>query len=136
MNAFTDITLDTWIQKKPIHNRLINLTKKFFSSLGYGDIEFPIPKSQHRIETKNVVIINIFGYESNQVHAISLSKESFENHTEILLMEILLIRKTINSATFMYNKAKHKEEGILLELFTIHWPWKNIYKPSWSFRRI
>ena len=50
------------------------------NSLDYGDIEFPVSKKDYsKIETKNSICINVFGYENGLVYPAHVSNGKFEN---------------------------------------------------------
>ena len=57
------------------------------ASLNHYGINFPVSrKSYHKIGTKNIISIKVFGFENQQAHLNYLSKEKFENHMEFLLI--------------------------------------------------
>ena len=50
-------------------------------------MKFPISKkSYQKIKTKTNIVINMFGHENKQVCPICRSKNSFENHLELMLL--------------------------------------------------
>ena len=81
--------------------------------LDYSGIEFPIlKKTYNKIEKKNGIRVNVFGYENKQPFPIHISKEDFEMELNLLLLESdgnkhYVLIKDFNS--FMYNQSKHKE---------------------------
>ena len=92
--------------------RIKKSDKEYINKLDYSGIEFPVATKQfNKIEKKNNIRINVFGYEENQPHPIYISKEKFEDH-----MELLLITENENKHyvlitdfnKFMSNITKHK----------------------------
>ena len=54
--------------------------KRVISDLAYDGIEFPVQeKDFSKIEEKNNIYINVFGYENELIFPICLSDEKFEN---------------------------------------------------------
>ena len=50
-------------------------------------IEFPAPeKDFNKIEVKNNMCINIFGYENGLIFPIYISEQKFENSIDLLLL--------------------------------------------------
>ena len=93
--------------------RIKKFDKEFIKKLDYSEIEFPITIKQiNKIEKKNSIRINVFGYEEKQPYPIYISDEKYEDH-----MELLLITKDENKHyvliedfnKFMYQQTKHKE---------------------------
>ena len=101
------------------------------SKLDYSEILFPVTiKQVNKIEQKNNIRINVFGYENNQLFPIYISKENFEDHMELLLITGETVRsegsfsypdpkigeflshyvliKDFNK--FMFSQTKHKEK--------------------------
>ena len=57
------------------------------NSLDYGDIEFPVSKKDYsKIEKKNSICINVFGYENGLVYPAHVSNGKFENYMDLLLI--------------------------------------------------
>ena len=84
------------------------------NELNYEGIEFPISqKHYNKVEKQNSIRINVFGYESKQPFPIHVSKETFKDQ-----MNLLLITKDEKKHydfikdfySFMYNQSKHKEK--------------------------
>ena len=75
--------------------------------------KFPVTQKQYnKVETQNGIAINIFGYEGKQPYPIYISKETFEDKVNLLLItkdenKHYILIKDFNS--FMYNQTKHKE---------------------------
>ena len=56
--------------------------------LNYNGIEFPISEKDYiKIEKKNGIRVNVFGYENKQPFPIHISKEDFERELNLLLLE-------------------------------------------------
>ena len=74
---------------------------------------FPVSQKQYqKIEKQNSIKINVFGYEEKQPYLIHISKETFEDQMNLLLItedekkHYVLIK---DFGKFMYNQSKHKE---------------------------
>ena len=87
--------------------------KKMINELNYDGIDFPLSqKHYNKVEKQNSIRINVFGYEDGQPFPIHISKETFEDQMNLLLItkdekkQYVLI-KDFNA--FMYNQSKHKE---------------------------
>ena len=93
--------------------RIKKSDKAYIERLDYSGIEFPVSIKQfNKIEKKNTIRINVFGYEEKQPYPIYLSKEEYEDHMELLLVtedenKHYVLIKDFNK--FMYNQTKHKE---------------------------
>ena len=62
--------------------------KSKIEKLDYSGIEFPISKKDYnKIEKKNRIRVNVFGYENKQPYPIHISKEDFEMELNLLLLE-------------------------------------------------
>ena len=58
--------------------RILKTDKKIAEKLNYGGIEFPVQeKDFSKIEVKNNMCINVFGYENGLVFLIYVSDEKF-----------------------------------------------------------
>ena len=63
------------------------MIKKTTEELNYDGIEFPIhEKYFNKIEMKNKICINIFGYESELIFSIHISDQKFEDLKDLLLL--------------------------------------------------
>ena len=74
---------------------------------------FPVSQKQYnKIEKQNSIRINIFGYENEEPYPIHISKETFEDQMNLLLItedekkHYILIK---DFDKFMYNRSRHKE---------------------------
>ena len=84
--------------------------KKMINELNYDGIDFPLSqKHYNKVEKQNSMRINIFGYENGQPFPIHISKETFEDQMNLLLItkDFNVLIKDFNA--FMYNQSKHKE---------------------------
>ena len=87
--------------------------KKMINELNYDGINFPLsPKHYNKVEKQNSIRINVFGYENGQPFPIHISKETFEDQMNLLLItkdekKHYVLIKDFNA--FMYNQSKHKE---------------------------
>ena len=69
-------------------------------------------KHYNKVEKQNSMRINVFGYEDGQPFHINISKETFEDQMNLLLItkdekKHCVLIKDFNA--FMYNQSKHKE---------------------------
>ena len=72
--------LDNLILQNNIQKELKKLTKKIAEKLDYDEIEFPVQeKDFNKIEVKNNVCINVFGYEDKFIFPIYVSNQKFED---------------------------------------------------------
>ena len=75
--------------------------------LNYEGFEFPLSqKHYNKVEKQNSIRINVFGYENGQPFPIHISKETFEDQMNLLLItkdekEHYVLIKDFNA--FMYN---------------------------------
>ena len=87
--------------------------KKMINELNYDGINFPLSqKHYNKVEKQNSIRINVFGYEDGQPFPIHISKETFEDQMNLLLItkdekKHYVLIKDFNA--FMYNQSKHKE---------------------------
>ena len=87
--------------------------KQMINELNHDGITFPVMQKQYnKIETQNSIRINVFGYENGQPFPIHISKETFKDQMNLLLItkdekKHYVLIKDFNS--FMYNQSKHKE---------------------------
>ena len=87
--------------------------KKKVNELNYDGVEFPVSQRHYnKVEKQNSIRINVFGYEYGQPFPINISKETFEDQMNLLLItkdekKHYVLIKDFNA--FMYNQSKHKE---------------------------
>ena len=63
------------------------MTKKIAEELNYDEIEFPIhEKDFNKIEIKNNICINAFGYENKLIFPIYISDQKFKHSMDLLLL--------------------------------------------------
>ena len=61
--------------------------KRSIEGLNYEGIEFPISqKHYNKVEKQNDIRINVFGYENGQLFPIHISKETFEDQMNLILI--------------------------------------------------
>ena len=88
--------------------------KQVIEGLNHKGIEFPVSQKQYnKIETQDSIRINVFGYEKRQPFPIHISKETFKEQMNLLLItkdekRHYVLIKDFNK--FMYNQSKHKEK--------------------------
>ena len=88
--------------------------KKMINELNYDGIDFPLSqKHYNKVEKQNGIRINVFGYEDGQPFPIHISKETFEDQVNLLLItkdekKHYVLIKDFNA--FMYNQTKHKNK--------------------------
>ena len=98
-------------EKNP--QRIKKEDKEMINELNYDGIVFPVSqKHYNKVEKQNNIRINVFGYEKGQPFPIHISKETFEDQMNILLItedekKHYVLIKDFNA--FMYNQSKHKE---------------------------
>ena len=79
--------LDILILQKSIQKELKKTDKKTTEKLDYDGIEFPMQeKDFSKIEVKNNICINVFGYENELVFPIYVSDQKFEDSIDLLLL--------------------------------------------------
>ena len=99
-------------EKNP--QRIKKEDKNTINELNYEGIEFPASqKHYNKVEKQNSIRINVFGYEKGQPFPIHISKETFEDQMNLLLIiedekKHYILIKDFNA--FMYNQTKHKEK--------------------------
>ena len=99
-------------EKNP--QRINKVDKEMINELNYEGIEFPVSqKHYNKVEEQNNIRINVFGYEKGQPFPIHISKETFEDQMNLLLItedekKHYVLIKDFNA--FMFNQTKHKEK--------------------------
>ena len=85
--------------------------KKKVNELNYDGVEFPVSQRHYnKVEKQNSIRINVFGYEDGQPFPINISKETFEDQMNLLLItkdekKHYVLIKDFNA--FTYNQSKH-----------------------------
>ena len=94
--------------------RILKTDKKTAKELNYDGIEFPVQeKDFNKIEVKNNICINVFGYENKSVFPIYISDQKFEDSMDLLLLidndksRFIYIKE---SDRFMFHKTKNKNK--------------------------
>ena len=95
----------TWITKED---------KKPANYLDYDGIEFPVQeKDFSKIETKNNICVNVFGYKNGLIFPIFVSDQKFENFIDLLLVtdgDISHYMYIKDFSRFMFHKTKNKNK--------------------------
>ena len=104
--------------------RIIKVDKKLVKDLNYKDIDFSLSKNDYgKIEERNNISVNIFFYENGLVFHVHISKQKFDDHIDLLLINDenkshYVYIKDFNR--YMFNKKKDKNKKTLLQmLFTM-----------------
>ena len=94
--------------------------KEFISNLDYDGIEFPVQeKDFSKIEVKNNICINVFGYENELVFPIYVSDQKFEDSMILLLLNnddkshYVCIK---NFDRFTFRKTRNKTKNGFVEV--------------------
>ena len=94
--------------------RIKKTDKKIAEELNYDEIEFPVQeKDFNKIEVKNNICINVFGYENRLVFPIYVSDQNFEDTMDLLLLidndksHYVYIK---DFDRFMFHKTKNKNK--------------------------
>ena len=89
--------------------------KKVISDLDYDRIEFPVKKKDFsKIEVKNNIWINVFGYENELVFPIYVSDQKFKDFMDLLLLidddklHYVYIKDFVR---FTFHKTKNKNKN-------------------------
>ena len=97
---------------KKYPERIKKIDKKLAEKLGYDEIEIPVQeKGFSKIEVKNNICINVFGYEDNLVFPIYISDQKFEDPLDLLLLiddnkSYYVTSKTLTDLCFTKQKKK------------------------------
>ena len=94
--------------------RIKKTDKKIAEKLDYDEIEFPVQEKYfNKIEVKNNIYINLFGYENGLVFPVYVSDRKFEDSMDLLLLidddksHYVYIK---NVDRFMFHKTKNKNK--------------------------
>lgn len=99
-------------QDKDLH-RIKKTDRNMVQELNYQSVEFSVTTKHYgKIEEKNNININVFGYEDKQFYLIYISKQNNEKVLNLLLIsdgqkKHYVLIKDFNR--MMCNKTKHKE---------------------------
>ena len=67
--------------------RILKNDKKIAEELNYDEIEFPIhEKDFNKVEIKNNICINLFGYENELIFPVYISDQKFEDSMDLPLL--------------------------------------------------
>ena len=67
--------------------RILKTDKKIAEKLDYDGIEFPVQEKYFsKIEVKNTICINVFGYEDKLVYPVYVSDQKFKDLIDLLLL--------------------------------------------------
>ena len=97
---------------KKYPERIKKIDKKLAEKLGYDEIEIPVQeKGFSKIEVKNNICINVFGYEDNLVFPIYILDQKFEDPLDLLLLiddnkPYYVTSKTLTDLCFTKQKIK------------------------------
>ena len=87
--------------------------KKMINELSYDGIDFPLSqKHYNKVEKQNSIRINVFGHENGQPFPIHISKETFKDQMNLLLITKDEKKCYVLIKDFMYNQWKHKERKL------------------------
>ena len=91
------------------------MKKKIAEKLDYDGIDFSVQeKDFNKIEVKNNIFINVFGYENRLIYLIFISDQKFEDSMNLLLVidddkSHYVYIKDFNRFMFPKTKNKNKE---------------------------
>ena len=103
---------------KEHQERIKKTDKKIAEKLDYDGIEFPEQeKDFSKIEVKNNICINMFGYENALVFPIYLPDQKFEDSIDLLLLidddkSIMCTSKILTDLCFTKQKIKTKDSFV------------------------
>ena len=94
--------------------RIKKTDKRIAEELNYDGIEFPVQeKDFNKIEIKNNIYINLFGYDNRFVFPIYISDQKFEDSMGLLLLtdnDKLRYVYISDFNRFMFHKTKNKNK--------------------------
>ena len=83
--------LDILILQKSIQKELKKTDKKIAEKLDYDRIEFPVQeKDFNKIEVKNNICINVFGYEDELVFPIYVSGQKCKDSMDLMMINHIM----------------------------------------------
>ena len=96
-----------------IQKKITQKDKELISDLGYDGIEFPVQeKDFSKIEKKNNICINVFGYENELVFPIYVSDQKYSMDLLLLIdndKSYYVYIKDFNRCMFHKTKNKNKK---------------------------
>ena len=86
------------------------------SDLNYSGIEFPATVKQiSKIEKQNYINVNVFGYGLSGVYPIYISKGTYNDHMDVLLLADNSFGLIKDSNRFMFNQIKHLKRSFTVK---------------------
>ena len=121
-NVFYGVMLDiNLLNKHP--ERILKNDKKIAEELNYGGIKFPVQeKDFNKIEIKNNICINVFGYENKIFFPIYISDQKFEDSMDLLLLidnDKLHYVYIKDFNRFMFHKTKKNKNGFVKVVYSV-----------------
>ena len=95
--------------------RITKTNKKIAEKLDYDETEFPVQKRYFsKIEAKNNICINVFGYKNGMVFPIYVSDQTFEDSVDLFLLfnddkSYYVYIKDFDRLLFQKTKSKNKK---------------------------
>ena len=110
--------------------------KEFISDLNFDEIDFPVQeKDFSKIEVKNNICINVFGYENELVFPIYVSDQKFKSSIDFLLLmmktnHVMCTFKILTDLCFTKQKIKTKNSfaEVVSSVLAVKMYWQNINK--------
>ena len=94
--------------------RILKKDKKVVENLDYNEIEFPVQEKHfNKIEVKNNICINVFGYENGLLFPIYVSDQKFEDSMDLLILiddDKLHYVYIKDFDKFLFHKTKNKNK--------------------------
>ena len=87
MNASVGVISGNSNPQEKDQQRIKKVDKAFVNHLDYSGIEFHVNVNTTKWIKQNNININVFGYENRQPHPIYVSKETFDDHMNLLLIK-------------------------------------------------
>ena len=116
------------IEKHP--GRIKKTDRRIASNFNYEGTEFPVQeKDFKKIEVQNNISINVFGYENELVYPIFVSKQTFKDSIDLLLLiendkSHYVYIKDFN--TFVFHKTKNKNKKLFCKCYSQCFSSKNV----------
>ena len=117
-NVFYGVMLDINLSNKH-PERILKNDKKIAAELNYDAVEFSVQeKDFNKIEIKNNICINVFGYRNRLVFPIYISDQKIEDSVELCSIDLLILIENDKPHfvyikdfdRFMFRKIKNKNE--------------------------
>ena len=113
-NVVYGVMLDIINPAEEHPGRIKKTVRRIVSNLNYERIEFPVQeKDFKKIKVQNNICINVFCYENELVYPIFISKQTFEDAIDLLLLikndkSHLSTLKILTHSCFIKQKIKIK----------------------------